>query len=176
MLNQCCFKLGLQERKLHKIRPLRRGRDFQARNRRKPWRCQPITVAGLTIAGSARPAAGVPPNFRNFRQPTPNQADAEGRRGAGRASFAWPRDDPADGPLARVSAAYQVFRRDSRRSGRPRQHQAYAAKTQPLLLSLMNYRDELLGNSLEMPSNISFSMDGIPFCALKWNVAVTRPK
>ncbi len=73
---------------------------------------QPITVAGLTIARASRqsgqkleigiqnqrsdgcsrgrgvfrfskPAAGVLPNFRNMRQPTPDQADAEGLQGAG---------------------------------------------------------------------------------------------
>ena len=35
-------------------RPLRRERDFQVQKRRKPLRCQPITVAGLTIARASR--------------------------------------------------------------------------------------------------------------------------
>ncbi len=35
-------------------RPLRRERDFQVQKRRKPLRCQPITVAGLTIAREPR--------------------------------------------------------------------------------------------------------------------------
>ena len=37
-------------------RPLRRERDFQVQKRRKPLRCQPITVAGLTIAKAPRQA------------------------------------------------------------------------------------------------------------------------
>ncbi len=35
-------------------RPPRCVRDFQAQNRRKPLRCQPITVAGLTITSPSR--------------------------------------------------------------------------------------------------------------------------
>ena len=35
-------------------RPLRSERDFQVQKRRKPLRCQPITVAGLTIARASR--------------------------------------------------------------------------------------------------------------------------
>ena len=35
-------------------RPRRRERDFQVQNSRKPLRCQPITVAGLTIVRASR--------------------------------------------------------------------------------------------------------------------------
>ncbi len=44
-------------------RPLRRGRDFQVQKRRKPLRCRPITVAGLTIARAPR-QSGQKPEIR----------------------------------------------------------------------------------------------------------------
>jgi hypothetical protein len=43
-----------------------------------------LEVVGVGVSsGSARPATGASPSFRNMRQPTLDQADAEGLRGAG---------------------------------------------------------------------------------------------
>jgi hypothetical protein len=119
-------------------RPQRRGRDFQVQKRRKPLRCRPITVAGLTIARASR-QFGQKLEIRTqnkrsdgwsrgrgvFRSNTAScwctakfskyEAANAGSRRFRRATrsresiFAWPKGYRADGRKARLSASYGVL-------------------------------------------------------------------
>ena len=70
--------------------PTRRNREFNrcirelAGNSCTPRTSDRVDAAVVGVfSGSARPAAGASPSFRNTWQPVPDQADAEGLREAG---------------------------------------------------------------------------------------------